>query len=148
MKLTGLKMDSCTGDDNPRLQFKGKRSYFPHIHVGESNRVCTNPKFYRSGQDLLERARPDTITINEAGRHNHDGQKPFDAIAQLLAAAPKLLELVDRLTDGDRMDGSDPAHREARELADRLLALDIPEASSEGWGPYFNEDGTPWEDER
>lgn len=145
-KLTDIRIHACVGDDNPRLQRNGERCYFPHVHIGGPN-TCENPRFYQStGTRDLEPVRGSYMTINEVGAHNHNGQVPFDAFAQLVAAAPKLLYLLDRVTDAQYFEDQAFNIREARRLVTKLLALDIPDANEDGWGPYYNADGTPWKD--
>lgn len=129
-KLTDIKITACPSKPN----------LFPHIHFGDEH--CNNPRYNKSdGYDTLMVSSESQFTINEVGPHNHDGLDPFESLAQLFAAAPKLLAaLAKQLGDDDaRMS------REVRDLVNALMQRTIPDADETGYGPYFNEDGTTWQ---
>lgn len=150
MKLCDIKIHGHFGDDAPCISRNGERVYFPHIQIGEQDE-CAKPKYYKSaGYDMLDKSRPDYITINESGPYvsASDGRLDiFDAMTDLLASAPAMLKLLHAFVygpgDPDMLAGL------ARPLVDRLMAYDIEkrdEGPGSGWGPYFNADGTPYEE--
>lgn len=136
-KLTDVRISHCPS----------KPGLFGHIHIGDDN-DCAHPRYYKGSNGYLSQLPNHALTMNECGGHNHNGQKPFNALGQLFAAAPRMLALLDELaTDSDRtVTAFTPANIEARALVTRLLALDIPAEDHTGYGPYFEKDGiTPWQ---
>lgn len=135
-KLTDVRISHCPATSG----------LFGHIHIGDDN-DCRHPRYYEASYGGMQPVRGARLTMNECGGHNHGGQKPFDALGKLFAAAPRMLALLNELADdSDRtVTAFTPANIEARALCNELLALDIPAEDHTGYGPYFEKDGvTPW----
>jgi len=81
---------ACAGDDCKELQVKGKRTYFPHVHLGPAD----HGKTYVSGDGSTCPARSTNITINEG-----ETMETVDANARLIAAAPDLAAFAERFLD-------------------------------------------------
>lgn len=160
MKLTDIKL-TAHNRNHPSLYAKGKDpasgdwSYFPHVHVGTD--TCSRPRFYRTtshsfeaevGGHRLASSSRNHMVINESGDY-HAGKDFFDAFADLVAESPRMLRLLKVLVTPGAHHSSEyyDAVKEAGELVDRLTALEF-DGQVEGYGPYFNEDGTPYEEDK